>query len=198
MTTDSNTGSIISPDGRFELRTEEFVDRFDRLYYSRLIDRADGELLFECQGTPTASFSSSGILCVQYPGYEPGGIQINPVQAAFRIQENEPWIPLTAWHHIEFAYNRGWGQALDFRRTDPELQFPWVEILLLCACLIAFPIFCIIPFRAILMQVSLLSLSGLGVLFFGWLTGVSFRAWASRQKIKQAYDLDRRNRLGAE
>jgi hypothetical protein len=194
MANEKKTGPVISPDGRYELIIEETIDRFDRFYDYILKERATKTVIFRCQGKPEAAFAANGILCIHYPGYEPTGIQIDPSSLAFRVRHDDPWVPLTAWPYVETAFNRGWAQAFDFRRQDPEMQFPLVESLLLFASVISLPALCWLPLPSIPVQLTLLLLGGAGVLFFGWLSGAGVRSWASRHKFKQNLDADRRNR----
>ncbi len=184
---------LVSPDGRFEINVEETVDRFERYYDTSLIERATGRRLFSCRGTPRAEFAADGTLTVHYPGYEPGGLRIDPVGGVFRTRTDEPWMPLSAWPHIESAFGRGWAQAIAYRNQDWQEQFPWVAMLLLLGSVMALPVLCVLPLPSGNTRLILLGVAGAGVLLFGWLTAFSFRSWRQAKRWARTLDAARRS-----
>ena len=183
----------ISPDGRFEVSIDETIDRFDRLYDTVLIERATGRRLFQCQGEQQSEFAADGTLTIRYSGYEPDGLQIDPARGVFRLRRSEVWLPLAAWPFIEAAFGRGWAKAMEYRSEEKQAQIPWVEILLLLGSLAALPILAILPLRMGNARIIFLCVAGAGVLLFGWLSAVGFRAWTHAKKQARALDVARRS-----
>ena len=184
---DTSNTPAISPDGRFEVVIEEIPDRFEMLYDTSLIERATGARLFTCRGVPRVEFLEDGTLTVNYPGYEPGGIQIDPPRAVFRTHPSEPWVALAAWPMVEAAFGRGWAHAMDYRSQSRQAVFPWVTVaLLLCSVavlLFALSVETLLPCDT---QKVLLPVAGAGVLFFGWLVAGALRRWAQVRKLARA------------
>ena len=140
---DKSPAPIISPDGRFEAIIEDLYDRGIHDPYTVLVERSTGKQLFTCKGEPRAEFASDGMLTIHYPGYEPGGVQIDPARCAFRTHPSEPWVPAAAWGIVESAYRRGWAQGIKFqqenRMSPTPTPFPWVAIILLLGSVVALP-----------------------------------------------------------
>jgi hypothetical protein len=182
----TSTTPAISPDGRFEVIVEETPDRFEMLYDTILIERSTGERLFTCRGVPRVEFIEDGTLNVNYPGYEPGEIQIDPTRAVFRTRSSEPWVPLAAWPMVEAAFGRGWAHAMDYRVQNRQAVFPWVTVtLLLCsvAALFVLGVETRLPCDT---QKVLLMVAGAAVLFFGWLAAGALRWWGQARKLARA------------
>jgi hypothetical protein len=178
---DKSAAPVVSPDGRFEVIIEDLYDRGIHAPYTVLVERATGKQLFTCQGEPRAVFAGDGMLTIHYPGYEPGGVQIDPVRCAFRTHPSDPWIPAAAWSEVESAYRRGWAQGIKFqqenRMSPTPTPFPWVAISLLLGSIVALPALVAQTFLSDNMRVMLVVVAAVGVLFFGWLTASDVRAW---------------------
>jgi hypothetical protein len=180
---DKSTAPIISPDGNFAVIIEE--DRDDRgfiLYNTYLVESATGERIFACEGSPRAEFAGDGLLTIHYPGYEPFGVQIDPVKRAFRTHPSDLWIPATAWGVVESAYKRGWAQRTTYQHQTQPTPFPWVAIILLLGSVVALPVLCVQTFLSDAKSAELMIVAAVGVLFFGWLTASSFRYWKRERK----------------
>jgi hypothetical protein len=170
---------VISPDGRFEVAIKDEYDRGVPDPYTILVERATGKYLFTCDGEQRAEFASDGLLTIHYPGYEPGGLQIDPVRCAFRTHPSDPWIPAVAWRFVESAYQRGWSHALKYQtgyRLSPT-PFPWVTTILLLGSIVALPALGAQTFLSGAMRAALVVVAAVGFLFFGWLTASEVRAW---------------------
>ena len=178
---DQSPAPIISPDGRFEVIIEEDYDRGIFSCNTHLVERSTGKRLFTCQDAPSAEFASDGMLTIHYPGYEPGGVQIDPTRCAFRTHPSEPWVPAAAWGIVESAYQRGWAQGITYqqekRMSPTPTPFPWVAIILLLGSVVALPTLGAQTFLSDNMRVMLVVVAAVGVLFFGWLTASDVRAW---------------------
>jgi hypothetical protein len=182
---DKFAASIVSPDGRFEVIIEDTYDRGIHDPYTVLVERATGKQLFTCQGEPRAEFASDGLLTIHYPGYEPGGVQIDPERCAFRTHQSEPWVPAAAWGIVESAYRRGWEQGIKYREPSRPTPFPWVAIILLLGSLAALPALGVQTFLSNNMSAALLVVAAIGVLFFGWLTASDVRAWMQKRNSEE-------------
>jgi hypothetical protein len=174
---DKSTSPVISPDGRFEVIIEEDYDRGIFSCSTRLVERATGKQLFTCQDAPSAEFASDGMLTIHYPGYEPGGVQIDPARRVFRTHPSEPWVPAAAWGIVESAYLRGWEQGLKRREPSQPTPFPWVAIILLLGSVVALPALAVQTVLSDTMSAALVVVAAIGVLFFGWLTASDVRTW---------------------
>jgi hypothetical protein len=194
MAINDTPNPLISPDGQFEVTVEETIDRFDRLYDTILLERATGERPFACQGSPPATFSADGTLTILYPGYEPGGVQIDPIRRTFRLRSDYAWLPLAAWPHLQSAFGRGWSQAMEYKSKESQLVFPWTEILLLIACFVALPVITVLPIPSENVRIVLLLVAGLGICFFGWLLSIGLRSQAWAKKQARTVDAARRSR----
>lgn len=181
---DKSTALIVSPDGRFEVIIEETADRFEILYNTYLVDRATGKRLFACEGANRGEFAGDGMLTIHYPGYEPGGVQIDPVNRAFRTHPSEPWVPAAAWGIVESAYRRGWAQGITYRQQSQPTPFPWVATILLLGSIIALPALGVQTFLSNNMSAALVVVAAVGVLFFGWLAASDVRAWMKERSSK--------------
>lgn len=187
-----STAPIISPDGRFEVIIEDYDDRWEIIYNTYLVERATSKRLFACQGAHRAEFTSDGMLTIHYLGYEPGGVQIDPVRCAFRTNPSEPWVPAAAWGIVESAHRRGWAEGMTFRSQSQPTPFPWVAIILLLGSVIAAPALSVQTFLSGNMSAALVIIAAIGVLFFGWMTAYSVRIWTQermqerRQEKKRA------------
>lgn len=193
MASNNTSNPLISPDGRFEVIVEETVDRFDRLFDTILLERETGHRLFACQGSPPATFSADGTLTVFYPGYDPGGVQIDPMRRTFRLRADYDWLPLAAWPHLQSAFGRGWSQAMEYKSKESHLAFPWTEVLLLIACFLALPIISFLPIPSENVRIVLLLIAGLGICFFGWLLSIGLRSLAWAKKRARTVDAARRS-----
>jgi hypothetical protein len=177
---DKSPAPVISPDGRFEVIIEDLYDRGIHDPYTVLVERSTSKQLFTCQGEPRAEFASDGMLTLHYPGYEPGGVQIDPARCAFRTHPSEPWVPAAAWEIVESAYKRGWAQGITYQRENYRMSptpFPWVAIILLLGSVVAVPALGAQTFLSDNMRVMLVVVAAVGVLFFGWLTASDVRSW---------------------
>ena len=176
---DKSPAPVISPDGRFEVIIEDLYDRGVHDPYTVLVERATGKQLFTCQGEPRSEFASDGLLTIHYPGYEPGGVQINPVRCAFRTHPSDPWIPAVAWGFIESAYQRGWAQGIKFQQENrmSPTPFPWVAIILLLGSIVALPALGAQTSLSGAMRAALVVVAAVGFLFFGWLAASDVRTW---------------------
>jgi len=178
---DKASAPVISPDGRFEVIIEDLYDRGIHDPYTVLVERSTSKQLFTCQGAPRAEFASDGMLTIHYPGYEPGGVQIDPTRCAFRTHPSEPWVPAAAWGIVESAFQRGWAQGITYqqenRMSPTPTPFPWVAIILLLGSVVALPALGAQTFLSDNMRVMLVVVAAVGVLFFGWLTASDVRAW---------------------
>src|SRR5688572_74035 len=114
----SEHSTIRSHDGQFELRVDEFWERSTPTVTTHVIECASGKTIFSCDGAPKAEFTGEGFLTVQYFGYEPGGIVIDPANRQFRTHSSEPWVPLVAWPLVESAYRRGWSASFRFQNEE--------------------------------------------------------------------------------
>jgi hypothetical protein len=175
---DKSPAPIISPDGRFEVIIEDIYDRGIHDPYTVLVERATDKRLFTCQGAPRAEFASDGMLTIHYPGYEPGGVQIDPARCAFRTHPSDPWIPAAAWGVVECAYGRGWEQGLKHRQPSQPTPFPWAPIILLLGSIVALPALGAQTFLSGAMRAALMIVAAVSFLFFGWLTASDVRARA--------------------
>jgi hypothetical protein len=176
---DQSPALVVSPDGRFEVIIEDLYDRGIHDPYTVLIERATGKQLFTCKGEPRAEFAGDGVLTIHYPGYEPGGVQVDPVRCAFRTHPSDPWIPAEAWGFVESAYQRGWAHGIKYQRgyrLSPT-PFPWVTIILLLGSIVALPALGAQTFLSGAMRSALVVVAAVGFLFFGWLTASEVRAW---------------------
>lgn len=161
---------IQSPDGCFEVFVDEFWDRGSPEYTTRVKVRETGEVIFSCQGTPPTAFDSAGLLIVQYPGYQPDGIELDPVRRVMRTGKSDEWLPLSAWPPIERAFGRGWAASWDYRQEQVETGSNWVEAALFGGSLAV--VLLLAKFAGLMewkMRMVLLAVASLGVLFFGWL-----------------------------
>lgn len=178
---DKSPAPVVSPDDRFEVIIEDLYDRGIHDPYTVLVERATGKQLFTCKGEPRAEFASDGMLTIHYPGYEPGGVQIDPVHCAFRTHPSEPWIPAAAWSEVESAYQRGWAQGIKYqqenRMSPTPTPFPWVAIILLLGSVVALPALGTQTFLSGAMRAALVIVAAVGFLFFGWLAATDVRAW---------------------
>jgi hypothetical protein len=174
---DKSAAPVVSPDGRFEVISEDLYDRGIHNPYTVLFERATGKQLFTCQGEPRAVFASDGMLTIHYPGYEPGGVQIDPVRCAFRTHPSEPWIPVAAWSEVESAYQRGWEQGIKRRPQSQPTPFPWVTIILLLGSIVALPALGAQTFLSGAMRAALMVVAAAGFLFFGWLAASDVHTW---------------------
>jgi hypothetical protein len=188
------TRKIVSPDGRFEVSLVDTTDRYTFTCDTVLTERATGNRLFSCQGAPQAEFAADGLLAIHYPGYEPGGVRIDPARGVFRTHESQPWVPLTAWPLVESAYGRGWAQAMDYRNEDKLAIFPWSDIAMMLASFAALPILVALPFRMGIARWVLLFLAGLGVLFFGYLITEGVKAWTKGKQWERRLNAEGRFR----
>lgn len=183
---DTYASAVISPDGRFEVTVEETPDRFEMICKTVLLERATGQRLFACDGAWRAEFAANGMLTIHYPGYEPGGVQIDPARAVFRMHPSGPWVPLAAWQLVEDAYRRGWARAMDYRTQSRQTVFPWGTLLLLLASVAALLVLSAQTLFAGEVRIALIIVAGVGVLFFGWLAAGDLRAWAQIRKLLRA------------
>jgi hypothetical protein len=179
---DQSLAPVVSPDGRFEVIIEDLYDRGIHDPYTVLVERATSKQLFTCQGAPRAEFASDGMLTIHYPGYEPRGVQIDPVRCAFRTYPSDPWLPAVAWGYMESAYQRGWAQGIKFQQEQQKNRmsptpFPWVTIILLLGSIVALPVLGAQTFLSGSMRAVLVMVAAVGFLFFGWLTASDVRAW---------------------
>jgi hypothetical protein len=172
---------VVSPDGRFEVIIKDDYDRGVSDPYTVLVERATGKQLFTCQGEPRSVFANDGMLTIHYPGYEPGGVQIDPARCAFRTHPSDPWVPAAAWGIVESAYQRGWAQGIKFQQENRMSQtpapFPWAPIILLLGSVVALPALGAQTFLSGDMRAVLVVVAAVGFLFFGWLTASDVRAW---------------------
>lgn len=186
---DQSPAAVVSPDGCFEVIIEDLYDRGIHDPYTVLVERATGKQLFTCQGEPHAEFGSDGMLTIHYPGYEPRGVQIDPVLCAFRTHPSDPWIPAVAWGFVESAYQRGWAQGIKFqqenRMSPTPTPFPWVAIILLLGSVVALPALGAQTFLSGDMQAALVVVAAVGFLFFGWLTASDVRAWIRERNAEE-------------
>lgn len=176
---DKSPTSVVSPDGRFEIIIEDDYDRGIHDPYTVLVERFTGKRLFTCQGAPRAEFASDGMLTIHYPGYEPGGVQIDPVGCVFRTHPTDPWVPAAAWKIVESAYGRGWAQGITYRqenRTSPT-PFPWVTVMLMLGSVVALAALGAQTFLPDAKSAALVVVAAIGFLFFGWLAATDVRAW---------------------
>jgi hypothetical protein len=171
------TTPVVSPDGRLEVIIEDAYDRGIHDPYTILVERATGKRLFTCQGEPRAEFAKDGMLTIHYPGYEPFGVQIDPVGGVFRTRPSDPWIPAVAWEIVESAYGRGWAQGIKYGPQSQPTPFPWVSIILLFGSVVALPALGAQTFLSEAKGAFLLVVAAIGFLFFGWLTVSDVRAW---------------------
>lgn len=181
---DKSASSVISPDGRFEVIIEDAYDRGIHDPYTVLVERGAGERVFECEGSPRAEFAEDGLLTIHYPGYEPLGLQIDPVKRAFRTHPSDPWVPAAAWKIVESAYKRGWAQGISYKPESQPTPFPWASIILLLGSVVAIPALGVQTFLSDHMRVALVVIAAIGVLFFGWLTASDIRAW-TQERMKE-------------
>jgi hypothetical protein len=169
---------VISPDGRFEVVVNETLERFGEILYDTiLVERATGERIFNCEGTPRAEFSRDGILTIGYPGYEANGVQVDPARRVFRTHPSGPWVPAEAWGIVESAYKRGWSQGRTYRQPSQPTPFPWVAILLLLGSLVALVLLAAQSIFPGAMSAALMGIAAVGFFFFGWLAAHDVRAW---------------------
>jgi len=181
---DKSAAPVVSPDGRFEVIIEDTYDRGIHDPYTVLVDRATGKRLFTCQGAPRAEFAGDGMLTIHYPGYEPLGVQIDPVNCAFRTHPSDPWVPAAAWGVVESAYQRGWAQGIAYKPQSQPTPFPWAPITLLLGSVVALPALGAQTFLSDNMSAALVVVAAAGVLFFGWLTASDVRAW-TRERMRK-------------
>jgi hypothetical protein len=181
---DKSPATMISPDGRFEVIIEDTYDRGIHVPYTALVERATGERIFYCEGSHRAEFSSDGMLSVHYPGYEPLGVQIDPVKRVFRTHPSDPLVPAAAWRIVESAYKRGWEQGITYQQENrmPPAPFPWVAIMLLLGSIVALTALGAQTFLSNAKSAVILVVAAIGVLFFGWLTAYSVRIWMQERK----------------
>jgi hypothetical protein len=185
---DQSPAAVVSPDGRFEIIIEDLYDRGIHDPYTVLVERATGKQLFTCQGEPRAEFASDGMLTIHYPGYEPGGVQIDPARCAFRTHPSEPWVPAAAWGIVESAYKRGWAQGITYKQENHWMSptpFPWVAIILLLGSVVALPALGAQTFLSDNMRLMLVVVAAISFLFFGWLTASDVRAWIRERNTEE-------------
>lgn len=188
---DKTAARVISPDGRFEVITEEKEDDDGRghiynYYETCLVERATGERIFDCGGEPRAEFALDGILTLHYPDYRPfKTLQINPASRVFRADPSDPWIPVAAWRIVTFAYWRGSEQGKkDIAMSQEPTPFPWVAITLLLGSIAAVAALSAQTFLSIAKTDTLMVIAAIGVLFFGWLTASDVSARA-RERMRE-------------
>ena len=185
---DKSAAPVVSPDGRFEVIIEDLYDRGIHDPYTVLVERSTSKQLFSCQGAPRAEFASDGMLTIHYPGYEPGGVQIDPARCAFRMHPSEPWVPAAAWGIVESAYQRGWAQGIRYQQENHRLSptpFPWVAIILLLGSVVALPALGAQTFLSGAMRAALMVVAAAGFLFFGWLASSDVRAWMQERSAAE-------------
>lgn len=194
---DKSTVPVISPDGRFEVIIEDDYDRGIFSYNTVLIERATGKQLFTCDGSHRAEFAGDGMLTIHYPGYEPRGVEIDPVKRAFRTHPSEPWVPAAAWRIVESAYRSGWAQGINYKPQSQPTPFPWVTIILLFSSIVALPALGMQTFLSSAKCATLMVIAAIGVLFFGWLTASDFRPWMQeKNRTRSPGGLSRSSRSG--
>ncbi len=170
----------LSPDGRFEVIIEDPYDRGIPDYYTVLVERATGERIFACEGSLRAEFARDGMLTVHYPGYEPDGVQIDPVKRAFRTHPSDRWVPASAWGIVEtaFKHDRAQGIAYQQRHQPPPVRFPWETISVLLGSIVALALLTFLPNAK---SAAPVVVAAIGVLLFGWLTAVEVREWTQER-----------------
>jgi hypothetical protein len=181
---DKYNAPVISPDGRFEIIIEDSYDRGIHDPYTVLVERATGERIFSCEGSPRAEFVGDSLLTIHYPGYAPLGVQIDPVNRVFRTHPSDPWVPIAAWGLVESAYKRGWAECFSYKQQSQPAPFPWVAIILLLGSIVALIALGSQTFLSNARSAALMVVASIGVLFFGWLTADSVRIWM-QEKIRE-------------
>lgn len=183
---DTLTPSVVSPDGRFEAAVEKTVDFLELYYDLVLTERATGKRLLTCHGTLRAEFAEDGTLIIHHPGYEPRGVQVDPVRRVFRTRPSEPWAPLDAWQMVEAAFERGWAEGVNNFNHGRKPLFPWVSVLLLLSSAVTLLALEVWPPTSKAAQTALLLVAGSGGLLFGWLTARDFNFWMQARKLSRS------------
>ena len=122
------------------------------------------------------------MLTIHCIGYEPRGVQIDPVGCVFRTHPSDPWVPTAAWRMVESAYGRGWSDGRKYQQPGKPHPFPWVAIILLLGSVVALPALGVQTFLSASMRGALVVVAAVGVFFFGWLTANDVRVWMQERK----------------
>lgn len=135
-----------------------------------MVDVESGTVLFKCQGMPHAEFLADGKCVVQYFGYQPHGITIDPAHRQFRLHTTDPWLPLEAWPSVEAAYGRGWSACWDFRSEKLETGSGWVEAAL---AIVSLAVVLILLWNPLFFswgpRVAVCTVASMGFLLFAWI-----------------------------
>lgn len=169
----------VSPDGRFAIRVDEFEDRGSIEYTTYLVDRAANRDI-ACLGGPLdCAFLPDGMLRIARPPWNAWDVLVDPAREAFRVRDDQPWLPLLAWSLGDNAYRQGWASGIDFRRNDPDFSAPWVETGIAAGAYAAVALFAWKPWLDLAARATLIVIAAIAAIGFTWIAGNGWRAHAS-------------------
>jgi len=111
------------------------------------------------------------------PPWNAWDVIVDPARESFRVREDLPWLPLSAWGLAHSAYNRGWSNGIEFRANDPALAFPWVELWIAIGAIVAVAVLAWRPWIDVVPRVTLIAIGALTAVLFAYLTGQGVRSW---------------------
>jgi len=167
-----------SPDGRFAISVRELDDdRGCKEYETWLVDVAAKRDVVWLANAITGGFQPDGMLRIVRPPWNAWDVLVDPARECFRIRDDQPWLPLTAWGLGWSAYRRGWAEGINFRATDPELKRPVVDASIAVAAIVFVALLAWKPWLDVVPRVTLISIGALVAVLFTWLAGNAWRSW---------------------
>jgi hypothetical protein len=176
-----------SPDGRHALRVDETNDRGSIEEDTYLVDVVAQRDIAWLGNTVEGGFEPDGLLRVVRPPWNAWDVIVDPARECFRARDDLPWIPLAAWTVADSAYRQGWSQGIEFRASDPDLAFPWVELWVALGAVAFVALLAWKPWLDVMPRAILIVMGALVAVLFVWLTGTGLRSWrlASRLRAKR-------------
>jgi hypothetical protein len=173
---------MISPDGRFAIRIDEMQDRSTIDVKTTLTNLATGQDIAWLGTEIHAGFQSDGMVRVTHLAWSANDVLIDPAKACFRVRDDQPWIPLTAWGIADAAYRRGWADGLDFLGSDAAFGIPWtfIGIAVGAFALVAFLAWS--PSIPLVPRMTLIIIGALVTILFLFLSANQTRNWQLLRK----------------
>ena len=113
-----------SPDGRFAIRVDERNERGAMESDTWLVDLVAKRDLAWLANAIEGGFQADGMLRVVRPPWNAWDVIVDPARECFRVREDLPWLPLSAWGLAHSAYNRGWSNGIRCWRSVVPVGAP--------------------------------------------------------------------------
>jgi hypothetical protein len=174
----------VSPDGRFEIRVDEFEDRGSVEYSTHLLERSTGRHIAQIGDSIDGGFRPDGLLLVRAVAWNRHDVLIDADAETFRRRDDLPWLPLQAWSLAESAYLQGWANGIEFRSNDPSLAFPWVEIWIALGAIATAVLMAWKPWIEMFPRITLLVIAALVAVLFVWIVGNALRTRRHMRRLQ--------------